>query len=213
MIIEENRSSSVYNCTGAYLTFSIILRYFVKCDIMQAVVAVVWNCLQVEVWPSIIKKASKVMDSFTIMKRVKNQITEIDCYQDCMVAVHTLLSEMALISGISWQFVLGSFPTCLRVFWGVSSNLWLFSFNFPKVSNIWIYISYPPILIYSGILFIWIVFWTLLTVCILPIWGITLLCDCLLHRLQDRDLHTAWVLENTSGQTHNTWIYCGSSVV
>jgi len=50
------------------------------------------------------------------MKRVKNQITEIDCYQDCMVAVHTLLSKMALISGISWQFVLGSFSTCLRDF-------------------------------------------------------------------------------------------------
>ena len=57
-----------------------------------------------------------VVDNFTIMKRVKNQITEIDCYLDCMVAVHTLLSKMALISGISWQFVLGSFPTCLRDF-------------------------------------------------------------------------------------------------
>jgi hypothetical protein len=85
------------------------------------------------------------------------------------------------------------------------------------VSNIRICISYPPspppVLIYSGILFIWVGFWTLLRVCILEIWGITLLCDCLLHRLQDRDLHTAWVLENTSGQTHNTWIYCSSSVV
>jgi hypothetical protein len=57
-----------------------------------------------------------VVDNFTIMKRVKNQITEIDWYQDCMVAVHTLLSKMAVISGIPWQFVLGSFPTCLRDF-------------------------------------------------------------------------------------------------
>ena len=152
-----------------------------------------------------------VVDNFIIMKIVKNQITEIDCYQDCMVVGHTLLSKMALIPGISWQFVLGTFPTCLRDFWG--SNLSLFLFNFPKVSNIRIYISYPPVLIYSGILFMWIGFWTLLRVSILQIQGIRLLCDCLLRRLQDRDLHTAWVLENTSGQTHNTWIYCSRSVV
>jgi hypothetical protein len=50
------------------------------------------------------------------MKKVKNQITEFDGYQDCMIAVHTLLSKMALISDISWQFVLGSSPTCLRDF-------------------------------------------------------------------------------------------------
>jgi hypothetical protein len=180
---------------------------------MQAVLSVPWNCLQVEVWPSIIKKVITVVDNFNIMKRVKNQITEIDCYQDCMVAVHTLLSKMALISGISCQFVLGSFPTCLRDFWGVSSNLLLFSFNFPKVSNMQIYISYAPVLIYSGILFMWIGFWMLLRVSVLQIWGIALLCDCLLHRLQDRDLHTAWVLENTNGQTHNTWIYWSSCVV
>jgi len=41
-----------------------------------------------------------MVDNFTLMKRVKNQTTEIDCYQDCMFAVHTLLSKMALISGI-----------------------------------------------------------------------------------------------------------------
>lgn len=180
---------------------------------MLAVVSVPWNCLQVEVWPSIIRKVVMVVDNFTIMKRVKNQITEIDCYLDCMVAVHTLLSKMALISGISWQFVLGSFPTCLRDFWGVSSNLSLFSFNFPKVSNIRIYISYAPVVICSGILFMWIGFWMLLRVSVLQTWGITLLCDCLLHRLQDRGLLTAWVLEHTSGQSHNTWIYCSSSVV